>query len=136
MSVTYSRPSLPIAMPAGLLNCAASPAPSAKPATPLPAKDVTTPLAVTFRIRSLLVSATYTVPSAATVTAHGLLNCAAVPVPLAKPAVPLPASVVTSPAGLIFRIRFPNVSATCRKPLTVSYTIARNAQPKVLDCYT
>jgi hypothetical protein len=37
----------------------------------------------------------------------GWLNDAAVPVPSAKPAVPEPANVVTSPAGVILRMTLP-----------------------------
>ncbi len=47
----------------------------------------------------------------------GLLNVAAVPVPLAEPTVPLPAKVVTSPAGVIFLIALFPKSATNTFPL-------------------
>ena len=88
------------------------PAAFALPVEPEPASVVTTPAAVIFRIVLERLSATYTVPSAPTATPSGLLNVAAAPVPSARPATPEPASVVTTPAAVIFRILWLAISAT------------------------
>jgi hypothetical protein len=48
----------------------------------------------------------------------GLLKREAVPKPLRMEAVPLPATVVTSPRGVIMRIRLLEVSATRRLSLS------------------
>ena len=58
-------------MPVGLLKEALVPMPSTNAALPLPANVVTTPADVIFRMRWLLVSATYTVPLASTATPYG-----------------------------------------------------------------
>jgi hypothetical protein len=47
---------------------------------------------------------------------RGSLKEAAVPVPLANARNPLPASVLTTPPGVIFLMRELNVSATYTKP--------------------
>ena len=75
------------------------------PLTPgFPAKVVTTPAGVTFRIVLFAESATIRFPlvgSSAMPT--GVLNCAAPPVPSALPETPrVPAIVVTTPAWVIF----------------------------------
>src|SRR6266571_3724870 len=82
---TYRLVPLPsMAMPGGWLNVAAVPVPSALPATPvvLPAKVVTTPVAMTIRrILWLFLSATYRlVPLLSTARPWGALNRAAAPV--------------------------------------------------------
>ena len=103
-SPTYTVPSAATAIPVGKLKLAAVPVAFALPVEPEPASVVTTPAAVIFRIVLERLSATYTVPSAPTATPSGLLNVAAAPVPSALPAAPEPASVVTTPAAVIFRI--------------------------------
>ena len=60
----------------------------------------------------LSASATYTLSLLSTATPKGLLKEAAVPVPFAEPALPVPAKVLTSPAGVIFLIRLLVTSAT------------------------
>src|SRR5205823_13648032 len=65
------------------------------------------------RIVLLTVSATYTLPEESVATPSGLLNRAALPVPSALPPFPAsPASVVTTPAGVILRIVVLSLSAT------------------------
>src|SRR5436189_122318 len=80
--------------------------PSELPGLPAsPASVVTTPPGVTFRIVWFDVSATYTFPFLSTVTPKGESNRADAPVPSAAPPCPaLPASVLTSPAAVIFRM--------------------------------
>ena len=73
-------------MPEGLLKSAALPVPSVLPATKgEPAKVVTTPAGVIFRIVLLDESATNTLPDPSTATPAGLMNWAAVPVPSIVP---------------------------------------------------
>ena len=91
-------------MPVGSLKLAAVPVAFVLPNEPEPASVVTTPAAVIFRIAWFAESATYTVPSTPTATPWGELKLAAVPVPSALPDEPEPASVVTTPAAVIFRI--------------------------------
>ena len=84
------------ATPYGELNVAAAPVPSAAAELPLPAKVLESPEYVTARMRLLLASATYRVPSASTdAMPAGSLKAAAVPSPFAKLALPLPAKVLT-----------------------------------------
>ena len=105
------------ATPKGLLKLAAAPAPSAKP-WPLPASVVTRPKGVTRRMRWSFQSAT-TITSfeGITATPDGLLKLAAAPVPSAKAALPLPASVVTIPRGVTSRTRLLPKSATTTTPV-------------------
>jgi hypothetical protein len=56
------------------------------------------------RIRWLLESATYTFPAESTATPLGEVKLVFVPVPLADPG-ELPAKVVTTPSGVILRMR-------------------------------
>ena len=86
----------------------------------LPAKVVTTPAGVILRIRSLPISDTYRLPSKSKLSPYGELNVALVPVPSVEPDV-LPAKVVTTPSGVIIRIRLLSVSATYTFP-TESHT--------------
>ena len=82
---------------------AADPDALTSPNTPAaPATDVTTPAGVILRIRPL--SLTYTLPDPSTVSPAGSVNRAAAPVPSVVPVRPaLPASVVTTPAGVTLR---------------------------------
>ena len=106
------------AIPCGLLKLAAEPVPSAKAALPLPASVVTTPRGVTSRMRLFHVSATTMMPlEGSTTTPFGPLNLAAAPVPSAKVALPLPASVVTTPRGVTSLMRLLPSSATTIMPL-------------------
>ena len=76
--------------------------PSVEPAVPVPTSVVTTPAVVTRRIILLFVSATIKVPYELPKRKDmpvGLLNDAAVCVPFANPAVPLPAT--TAKTGLV-----------------------------------
>src|SRR3954466_4133805 len=89
-------------MPAGLLN---RPQFSLPTHPGQPAIVVTTAPAVIFRIVLLPVSATYNVPVLSTVMADGPPNRAAAPVASVDPNCPaVPASVVTTPAGVTCRI--------------------------------
>jgi hypothetical protein len=66
-----------------------------------------TPAAVTFRMRLLLKSAMKRLLKPSTTTAAGAASCAAVagpPSPL-KPYVPVPATVLITPAAVTFRMR-------------------------------
>src|SRR4051812_28176972 len=103
-------------MPLGLLICAVATGPSRYPAVPVPPTVVTTPADVTLRMRLLLVSATYTLPAASTLTPDGLLNLALDPVASVNPAVPEPASNVTTAPDVTLRIRWLFVSATYKLP--------------------
>ena len=106
--------------PIGKLNLAAAPVPSANaPSLPLPASVVTTPRGVTRRMRWLPVSATtITLLEGITATPLGFLKLAAAPTPSAKAALPLPASVVTTPSEIVTsRILWLNSSATTIKLL-------------------
>src|SRR6266581_3734058 len=104
LSATYRLvPLLSMARPVGRLNRAAVPVPSTLPAVPavLPARVVTTPVAMTIR-RMLLpprVDTYRLVPLLSMTKPPGWLNVAAAPVPSALPAAPEPASVVTTPWG-------------------------------------
>jgi len=91
-------------IPRGSLKLDAEPLPFAEPASPVPAKVVTAPKEVIFLIKLLLESATYTFPFASTAIPLGYEKLAAVPVPFEDPTEPLPATVVTTPADVIFRI--------------------------------
>ena len=112
LSPTYAFPALSRAMPAGPLNEAAVPRPSALEALPLPARVVTTPPGLILRTLRLLKSATNTFPAASSATDAAILKAAAVPTPSAKAPTPLPARVVTLPVGLIFRTLLPVSSPT------------------------
>ena len=89
-----------------------TPAPPPKQAIPPePAKVVTSPDGDILRIKLFPVSATYMLLEESTATPIGLLNDADVPTPLSFPLEPEPASVETSPDGVIFRITLLYVSA-------------------------
>src|SRR4051812_4347658 len=105
-------------MPLGKLNLATLPTPSALPEeNAAPANVVTTPPGMILRIVLLLESATYSVPVVSTVIPEGLANRAALPVPSTWPELPAtPASVLTTPAGVIVRIVLLLESATYTVP--------------------
>src|SRR6266581_4476337 len=110
LSATYRLvPLLSMARPVGRLNRAAVPVPSKLPAVPavLPARVVTTPVAMTIR-RMLLpprVDTYRLVPLLSMTKPPGWLNVAAAPVPSTLPDVPaVPARVLTTPAGVILRM--------------------------------
>ena len=117
-SATYTLPTLSTATPYGASKLAAAPVPSALPTTPsVPASVVTTPAGVTWRMASLSLSATYTFPALSTATPSGRSKLAAGPVASALPTTPaVPASVVTTPAGVILRIVLFPSSATYTFP--------------------
>ena len=101
-------PAVSTATPRGKLKAAFVPVPSANAADPLPAKVLTTPPGDTLRMRWLEESTTNTLPMESMDTPQGPLNEALVPAPSAKAAVPLPASVDTTPPGVILRMRLPS----------------------------
>ena len=103
-TTTYKLLDESIVKPCSILNDALVPVSSVFPYEPLPAKVVTTPSGVILRILKLLESATYTFPLESTAIPRGVLNLAFVPVPVIFPC-ELPARVVTTPAGVILRIR-------------------------------
>ena len=115
VSATNTLPAASTATANGVLNEAAVPVLSAKAGDPLPASVLTTPPGDTLRTRCPK-STTYTVPPASTATPRGSVNNAPVPAPSANPAVPLPASVLTSPPGVNFRMRWFPKSATKTLP--------------------
>src|SRR5579859_7495011 len=92
------------AIPYGKENDAEVPVALVDPGDPDPARVVTTPPEVIFRTRLLVASATYTFPEESTATPWGYQNDADVPVALVDPEVNCPASVVTTPPGVIFGI--------------------------------
>ena len=96
-SIAYSTRALSSsATPRGPENVARAPIPSEPPAVSLPARVVTLAVVKSIRLRRLLIqSATYKNPLGCHTADVGLLNCALVPLPSAKPQEPLPASVVT-----------------------------------------
>ena len=118
-SATKTLPPASTATYCGKLNRASVPGPSLYPppaqAPPLPASVLTNP-SVIFRMRWFCMSATYTLPFKSTATPRGSLNCAAAPRPSASPATPLPASVLTEPPEVIFRMRWLLVSPTYTFP--------------------
>src|SRR6266853_1865824 len=68
-------------------------------------------------------SVTYTLPAVSTATPRGLLNCATLPGPSLLPVVKgEPAIVVTTPAGVTFRMVLLAVSAT--------YTLSAASSPR------
>ena len=87
-------------------------------ATPVPAMVLMIPSGVTRRTRLLLVSAMYSVPSAARAIERGVLIWAASAGPPSpeKPPLPTPATVVTVPSTAIRRMRWLPESATNRLP--------------------
>ncbi|MCY1229124.1 hypothetical protein D9M72_414800 [compost metagenome] len=95
--------------------------PSAKPRGLLPASVVTSPVGVILRTTPPPYSRTYRLPAASTATEMGVLKVAAVPLPSVVVFVPLPATVVTSAAGVTLRIRWPWASAT--KAVSVASTV-------------
>jgi hypothetical protein len=92
---TCPPPSGSAAMPEGALKAANPPRPSLKPATPLPARVVTSPPGPTTRTLWLFLSITYPMLVAGcTATSQGEESSAAVPLPSAKLGTPLaPTSV-------------------------------------------
>merc|ERR1740124_1643999 len=118
-SETSAKPPLgSIATPNGRLNLALLPAPLPKPAVPLPASVVTTPVAIsTRRMRWLLWSVTSAkTPLGSIATPIGRLNLALLPAPLPKPVESLPASVVTTPVAISTRrMRWLTSSVTSAK---------------------
>ena len=123
-SATYTAPAASTATPMGTLKRAAAPVPSALPPLPaVPASVVTTPAGVILRMVELFVSATYTAPAASTATPNGLLKRAPAPVPSALPLLAaVPASVLTTPAGVILRMVELFVSATYTVPAASTAT--------------
>src|ERR1035437_3983975 len=123
-SGTKTLPALSAATSVGPPNSTALPVPSLAPRAPAqPARVVTTPAEVTFRIVELSESATKTLPALSTATPDGLENRAAVPEPSALPQFPaLPASVVTAPAEVTFRIVLLPESATKTLPTASTAT--------------
>src|SRR6185437_732634 len=117
VSATYILPYMSATTPWGLLKVAAVKLPLPAPADPVPASVLTVPAGVILRIRLLLESPMYKLPLASMVIPAGPLNEAAVPTPLAEPAVPVPAMVVTTPSGVILRIRLLPLSATYTFPM-------------------
>ena len=104
------------ARPLGARKVAAvAEAASVAPATPEPARVVTTPAAVMARMRKLPRSAMRKLPSPRGTIEDGQLNSALVPVPSAKPWAP-PASVATTPEPLTVRTRLPLLSSTSSAP--------------------
>mmetsp|Transcript_45692 Transcript_45692/g.73680 ORF Transcript_45692/g.73680 Transcript_45692/m.73680 type:complete len:209 (+) Transcript_45692:852-1478(+) len=101
-------------MPKGALNRAEEPSPSAKPLSPLPATVVTAPAGETLRMVLLLKSATSNHPCLSIDTPKGCEKRAATPRPSAKPACPLPATVVTIPVRVTLRMAWLLQSATRR----------------------
>jgi len=119
------------ATPIGLRNDAAVPMPSKNVELPLPASVVTAPRGVTSRMRWLSVSATTITPlDGITATPDGLLNLAVVPVPSAEAALPLPASVATTPRGVTRRMQWFPVSATTITPLERITAIAVSSEKR------
>jgi hypothetical protein len=105
------------ATPHGKLKLAAAPAPSANAALPLPASVVTKEDS-TSRMQLLPRSATTITPlKGFRATPHGKLKLAAVPQPFANAALPLPARVVTTPRGVMSRMRLVLKSPTITAPL-------------------
>ena len=125
-STTTILPSRSTATPNGALKRAAAPVPSAKP-PPLPANVVTTPPGfVTSRTPP---SATTIFPFESTATPFRVPNFAFEPVPSTiEPSHVVPASVVTTPAGVINRIRALFVSATTMTPVEGITATARGTQ--------
>jgi hypothetical protein len=115
-------PLLSTATPAGQLNEAPAPVPSANVADPLPASVVTTPPGVSLRMRWLFLSATMTLPLLSTATPEGSMNKAPAPAPSENPYDPPPASVVTTPPGVTLRMRWLLESATMTLPLLSTAT--------------
>ena len=106
VSSTYRLPLPSTAMPDGPLKSALAPVPSVLPARDgVPASVVTTPAGVISRMVLPFSSQTKRLPFASIVIPSGTLNRAAVPVPSVLPELPpLPAMVVTTPPGVIFRM--------------------------------
>jgi hypothetical protein len=102
----------------GPLNCALVPLPSAKPQDPLPASVVTETVerSIARTLQPCCSTIKAVLPSEVRAIPEGPLNCATVPMPLLPPAEPLPASVDTSPAGEIRRMRCEEKSATNTVP--------------------
>ena len=109
---------LPLGAKATLLGAAKSavmPTPSAQAGAPLPAKVVTTVAGVIFLMK--LAAATNTFPTPSTAIPYGRSKVAVVvPTPSAEPLLPVPASVVTAPVGVILRMRLLVLSATYSTP--------------------
>jgi len=117
-------PAAVTAAPCGRAKAATVPNPSRVGALAfaLPASVLTLPSGVTRRTRRLAPSATTTLPAASTATARGSAKATPAPRPSAHAAVPFPASVVTSPAGVIARITWLLRSLTYTVPLGATAT--------------
>src|SRR4051794_17490352 len=87
VSATNTLPDESTAMPDGALNCADVPVALVLPAVPDPANVVTTPAAVTLRMRLFSASATYMLPELSKSKPLGPLNFALVPVASTQPLV-------------------------------------------------
>jgi hypothetical protein len=111
-SAMNKLPEVSNSRPIGNSNRADDLLPLTKPTSPVPAKVVTTPDGVIKRITLFLLSETYTLFAESTATPCGSLKNAFMPVPSMKSAVPSPASVYTTPPGVILRIRLPSESET------------------------
>ena len=111
-SAINKLPPASTATPTGLLNEAAVPMPSARATEPPPASVLTTPPGVILRRRPLPASATKTLPPESTATPEGLFKEAAAPLPSANALFRFPASVLTTPPGVILRRQWLYVSAT------------------------
>ena len=111
------------ATPAGHPKLADVPVPSAKAWVPLPARVLTTPLGETTRMRLLSRSETTKAPlEGMTATPRGYLKLAAVPVPSAKAALPLPANVLAAPP-------VPQLADAAAVPATASPIACGDATP-------
>ena len=117
VSATYTAVAS-TATPQGRENDALAPGPSANPATPVPAMEVTAPAGVTLRRRLLAESATYRFPPVSSATSVGEEKRAFVPTPSKNApekghSVELPpTNVVTAPLRATSRTRWLLESAT------------------------
>ena len=123
-SATTAFPFVSTVTAVGALKDAAEPTPLAPPGSAAPASVDTTPAGEMIRRRLLPRSATSTLPPSVTATPYGELKAAAVPSPSAKLGAPVPAIVVTTPAGVTRRMRCPVASATATSPLANAATPA------------
>ncbi len=136
VSATYTAVAS-TATPQGRENDALAPGPSANPATPVPAMEVTAPAGVTLRRRLLAESATYRFPPVSSATSVGEEKRAFVPTPSKNApekghSVELPpTNVVTAPMGSTRRTRWLLASATNAFPLA-SNTMPRGNQKDAL----
>ena len=93
-----------MAKPEGEEKAALVGTPSAQADVPFPASTLVAPVAATTALILLFeLSATYTNPLALQAKPAGYAKAAAAPTPSAKEKEPLPARVLTTPAGVILR---------------------------------